>query len=325
MKPAHRKKIGKGYVNPFRKQLHRSAASWLAFCMGLYKDTYPRPQIPKNFSYPQINEKVSAEAPKVTWVNHSTFLVEVDGLNLLTDPIWSKRCSPVSFLGPKRSHDPGISMKGLPKIDMVLISHNHYDHLDKPTVKELHKKYPDILWKIPKGMRRWFKRLGITNVIEFDWWDQKKVEGHNLSITAVPTQHFSGRHPFNNNKTPWNGYVMQFHDKGKTFYFVGDTGYNNVHFNEIGSAFDKIDLSLIPIGTYAPKKFMSPVHISPDEAVNIHREVGSKLSVGSHYHTFPLSKEKRGQPPFDLYLAMEEAELDHNTFRVLQPGQTINW
>lgn len=293
--------------------------------MGFYEDKDPRPQIPSNFSYPQVDQKIEPKKPKVTWVNHSTFLVEVDGLHLLTDPIWSNRCSPVNFVGPKRHHPPGISLKKLPKIDIVLISHNHYDHLDKPTVKKLHKMYPNILWKIPKGMKRWFKRLGITNTIEFDWWDQKKVEEHNFSITAVPTQHFSGRFLFDTNKTPWNGYVLEFHDYNKTFYFVGDTGYNNIHFNEIGEAFKQIDLSLIPIGTYSPKKFMSPVHISPIEAVHIHREVGSKLSVGSHYGTFPLSKEKKGQPPFDLYLAMEEAELDHNTFRVLQPGQTINW
>lgn len=319
------KKRGKKYINPFQEGVERNLVNWIGFCFGLYDDKFPRPQIPHDFSYPQQTDKIEPSEPKITWVNHSTFLIEIDGLKILTDPIWSKRCSPVKFIGPKRKHPPGIEFDKLPKIDMVLISHNHYDHLDKPTVQKLHKKFPNILWKIPKGMKKWFSRLKIHNVTELNWWDEIKLEEINASITAVPTQHFSGRNPLDFNKTPWNGYVLQFHKPKKTFYFVGDTGYNPVHFNEIGEAFDQIDLSLIPIGTYAPKKFMSPVHISPNEAVHIHREVGSKLSVGSHYLTFPLSKEKRGQPPYDLYLAMEEAELDHNTFRVLQPGQTINW
>lgn len=323
--PSHRNKTGKGYKNPYEKTLRRSFFHWLFFVMGFYEDKNPRPNIPAHFQYPQVDQKVDPNQPKITWVNHSTFLIEVNGLKILTDPIWSKRCSPFQFIGPKRNHAPGILLERLPKIDLILISHNHYDHLDKPTVKKLHKKFPDISWISPKGTTKWFNRLGIKNVMEFDWWDQKKLDNYALSITAVPAQHFSGRHPFDVNKTPWLGYILEFQKHNKTLYFAGDTGYNNIHFNEIGEKFKSIDLSIIPIGAYTPKKFMHSVHTSPHEAVHIHREVNSKLSVGSHFLTFPLSKEKKGQPPYDLYLAMEEAELDHNTFRVLQPGQTINW
>ncbi len=325
MKFSNLKKTWKGYVNPFQRQLHRSILSWMGFCLGAYEDQEPRPVVPEGFSYPEPDQVIASELPQVTWVNHSTFLIKAGETHLLTDPIWSKRCSPISFIGPKRRHRPGVRLKDLPPIDIVLISHNHYDHLDKPTVKKLHQLQPDILWVIPKRMNRWFQKLGIESFVEFDWWDEHHISKNNLKITAVPTQHFSGRHPLNSNKTPWNGYVLQFPEIQKSFYFVGDTGYNPIHFNEIGERFEAFDLSLIPIGTYSPKKFMQPVHIAPHEAVYIHREVGSKLSVGSHHFTFPLSKESVEQPPFDLFCAMEEAELDHNTFRVLKPGQTINW
>lgn len=325
MRSTHKKKNGKKYVNPFSPKDKRNLLNWIGFCFGLYKDKHPRPKIPKHFIYPQKDQKIEKHQPKVTWINHSTFLIEVGKLRLLTDPIWSERCSPVSFVGPKRQHAPGIKLERLAKIDLVLISHNHYDHLDKETVKALHLKYPQILWIIPKGMKKWFSKIKIKNTLEFDWWDAQNIEDKNIRITAVPSQHFSGRHPFDINRTPWNGYVLEFLDIGKKLYFVGDTGYNQIHFNEIGEAFKEMDLSLIPIGAYSPQKFMQPVHISPCEAVHIHREVNSKLSVGSHHSTFPLSKEKIGQPSFDLYHAIKEAELDHNSFRVLQPGQTINW
>lgn len=325
MKSSNRIKKRNKYINPYQQKDHRNFFSWLGFCMGLYNDKHPRPEIPHNFEYPQKNEVAKTHLPQVSWINHSTFLIEVDGLRFLTDPIWSDRCSPVQFLGPKRQHAPGIGFEDLPKVDYVLLSHNHFDHLDRQTVRKLHQKFPHITWIIPDGMKKWFKRHKITNVVEFDWWDRHLFKKNNLVITAVPTQHFSGRGPFDTNKTPWNGYVVEFRNLDKKLYFAGDTGYNHVHFNEIGDTFKAMDLSLIPIGVYSPKKFMQTVHISPNEAVHIHREARSKLSVASHHSTFILSKEKKEQPPFDLYCAMEEAHLDHNTFCVLKPGQTINW
>lgn len=321
---SHHKK-GNTYINPFSEKNRRGLGNWIGFCLGLYNDPQPKPTVPVNFQYPQAQEQVLDYLPKVTWINHSTFLVEIDGIRLLTDPIWSDRCSPISFMGPKRKHPPGKMLHELPKIDYVFISHNHYDHLDKPTVLALYKKNPQIVWNIPKGMKKWFERLKIHNTLEYDWWDIQYREKNKMVITAVPAQHFSGRNLLNFNKTPWNGYVIEFQNMNKKLYFAGDTGYNNVHFNEIGQTFKHIDLSLIPIGAYTPKKFMQPVHASPQEAVNIHREVHSKLSIGSHHSTFNLSKEIHNQPAFDLYCAMEEAELDHNTFRVLKPGQTANW
>ncbi len=326
MKEIEQNKFTKEYRNPYQRKLNRGITHWIAFALGLYKDQQKYAKVPDGFEYPQKQAPLDKDEPQVTWVNHSTFLVEHQNLRMLTDPIWSNRCSPVSFVGPKRKHEAGIDLDKLPEINVVLISHNHFDHLDKASVVYLHKKYPDIFWMVPKGVKKWFSRLGILKVAEFKWGESLKILDFDLKITGVPSQHFSGRSLTDNNKTLWLGYVVEFLKIDKKMYFVGDTGYNPVQFKEIGEAFNnKMDLSLIPIGTYSPKKFMETVHISPQESVHIHREVGSKLSVGCHFKTFTLSQEAKDQPPFDLYCCMEEAELDHNTFRVLQPGETINW
>lgn len=325
MKTAQRKKITRGYINPYRLSSKRTPKHWINFLSGKYTDTHRYALAPEGFEYPQEKKELIDTDPKVTWINHSTFLIQHQNLNILTDPIWSDRCSPFSFVGPLRQHKAGLDFESLPRIDLVLLSHNHFDHLDKPTVKALNKKFPNIFWIVPKGVAKWFRKLKITQVLEFSWWEHIKLLDRNLKITCVPAQHFSGRHLFNLNQTLWCGFVCEFLDTSKKIYFAGDTGYNPVQFKQIGETFHEIDLSLIPIGAYAPKEFMEPIHVSPREAVHIHQEVGSKLSVGSHFKTFRLTQEGAEQPPFDLYCSMEEAELDHNTFRVLQPGETINW
>lgn len=325
MKEIKKHPITKGYKNPYLKKNKRTVFDWVGFAVGAYKDLDEKVEVPEDFVYPQKDTELKANNPKVTWVNHCTFLIEHNGFNMLTDPIWSHRCSPVSFAGPKRQHEPGIDLNALPDIHMVLISHNHFDHLDRQTVLYLKKKFPEIFWMVPKGVKRWFKTHGIHKVAEFSWWEHLTLLNNQVKVTAVPAQHFSGRHLMNLNQTLWSGFVVEFLGQNKKVYFVGDTGYNPVQFKQIGERFGHMDLSLIPIGTYSPREFMGPVHIAPVESVHIHRDVGSKLSVGSHFKTFNLSIEGDARPPFDLYRAMEEAELDHNTFRVLQPGQTINW
>jgi N-acyl-phosphatidylethanolamine-hydrolysing phospholipase D len=177
---------------------------------------------------------------------------------------------------------------------------------------------------------KWLKKVGAKQVIELDWWQshQMKEEGRSLEFHAVPAQHFSGRTPFHYNKSLWCGWVVRVHCRNgltKVFYFSGDTGYNEVDFKEIGERFKGVDLSLIPIGVYSPRQFMRPVHAGPREAVLIHQEVQSKLSVGMHWGTFKLSSEPRQQPPYDLYCAMVEHALPIKAFRALQPGETINW
>ncbi len=316
------------FSNPHIKNTKRTLFHAFLWALGFYKDKKPLAEMPEDFSFPNPKIEIDHSLPQVTWVNHSTFLVSSNGVNILTDPIWRDRCSPVNFFGPKRKHDPSISICGLPEIHYIVISHNHYDHLDRDAVLNLHKRFPNITWMIPKKVSGWFLRRKITKIIELDWWEAHHEEVLPISFHYVPSQHFSGRGLFDKNRSLWGGWVVEFNQSDfskKRVYFVGDTGYNEMDFKEIGNRFEEMHLSLIPIGTYSPNEFMKPVHICPEEAVNIHMAVGSKLSIGSHWKTFRLSSEPLEQPPYDLFCTLEKRKLHHQTFRVLEPGQTINW
>lgn len=326
-------KQGSRFINPHCDNARRRLHDVFLWQMGYYNDKCPPKKVPKKFKYPNPKKKVRKESPMVTWINHCSFLIHVDGLHMLTDPIWSERCSPLSFLGPRRRHEPPIALKDLPTIDVVLISHDHYDHLDRKTVRALNERNPATLWVVPKGVGKWIAKQGVDHYVELSWWENAslEVEGSpplSIEITAVPSQHFSGRGLFDKNKTLWAGYVVDFkrhRRKDKRLYFVGDTGYNSKDFKAIGNQFGEMDLSLIPIGTYVPAKFMDPVHISPQKATAIHKEVNSKLSIGMHWKTFRLSSEELHQPPYDLHRSLEKAGVDPATFRVIDPGQKINW
>lgn len=329
MKKGYYKKRGR-FANPHSGSSRRSLVDIILWQLGYYDDKKALNKRPKTFRYPNEKERVIKKAPTVTWINHSTFLVQVGNLSLLTDPIWSDRCSPLSFLGPKRKHAPPLTLENLPQIDLVLLSHDHYDHFDKKTLLKLGKLYPGIIWVVPLGLKKRLHKLGFQHIIEMKWWEKTQihVQGEEVVITAVPTQHFSGRGLWDKNRTLWTGFVVDFlqkKGKEKRLYFVGDTGYNAKDFKNIGKAFGTMDLSLIPIGTYEPKAFMDPVHISPTKAATIHDEVGSLLSIGMHWKTFRLSSEELEQPPYDLYCALKKRGIDPKTFRVLEVGQTINW
>jgi N-acyl-phosphatidylethanolamine-hydrolysing phospholipase D len=319
------------YKNPHVSNIRRRLWDFLLWQVGKYDHENFKTLPPQGFHYPNPRQSIDLSLPHVAWMNHSTFHVNYKGINFLTDPIWSQRCSPFSFFGPKRLHAPPIEIKCLPKIDFVLISHDHYDHLDKASIFHIVCKSPEVIFIIPQKVSSWFRKQGIHRFIELSWWqntslyDSGNIE---IKITAVPCQHFSGRGVFNKNTTLWCGFVVQFFEHKvlqKQLYFVGDTGYNRYDFSNIGKNFGSFDLSLIPIGTYLPFTFMSPVHICPSKAVSIHQEVSSKLSIGMHWKTFCLSDEELQQPPYDLYLAMKEMNLDPLSFRVLDPGQRINW
>lgn len=328
MKGHHKK--GRRFVNPHIKRAKRTLIDIALWQLGFYNDQKSLKERPDTFLYPNSKRKLREGAPTVTWINHCTFLVSVGKLNLLTDPIWSERCSPFSFLGPKRRHEAPLALENLPDIDIVLISHDHYDHLDRKTLMELQRKNPGITWVVPLGVKRRLQKMGMRHIIEMEWWQEVHlgIKGEEVVLTAVPSQHFSGRGLFDKNTTLWAGYVVDFvrpNKQEKRLYFVGDTGYNPKDFKKIGEEFGEIDLSLIPIGTYVPARFMAPVHICPKRAAAIHEEVGSLLSVGMHWKTFRLSSEGMEQPPYDLYCHLEKRGIDPKTFRVLDIGQTINW
>lgn len=316
------------YHNPHQHNIRRGIKDVILWQLGYYNDPIPTPPPPMNFSYPNQEEPILKNAPQVTWINHSTFLISVGSFHCLTDPIWSKRCSPIPFLGPKRHFEPPLSLAALPKIDVIIISHDHYDHLDFPTIRTLFKQFPDIRFYIPRGVGKWFRKYSPEvpqdSIKELTWGDHQWIdEKQKIRLTSVPAQHFSGRGAFDRNQTLWMGAVLEF--PNKCIYYVGDTGYNPVDFKKIGETFGPIDLSLIPIGAYTPKRFMQPVHVNPQEAVQIHQDVCSKLSIAGHWGTFRLASEAMKRPPYDLYLALQKKGIPWESFRVLNPGQTINW
>jgi N-acyl-phosphatidylethanolamine-hydrolysing phospholipase D len=311
----------KRFSNPHATGIRRSLLDVLLWKLGYYDDPHPQQPPPQNFEDPLPKRASNDNQPTALWINHSTFLLRVDGMHILTDPIWSERCSPFSFLGPIRRHAPPFALSELPKIDIVLISHNHYDHLDKKTVLALFARNPEIIWVVPKGVKKWFAKKGITQVVELGWWEDALFP--HFKVTAVPAQHFSGRTFYDLNRTLWAGFVVE--TPTRRFYFAGDTGYNEHDFKKVGEKWPKIDLSLIPIGSYVPRKFMAPVHIEPRDAVQIHKEVGSALSLAMHWKTFNLSDEPLHQPPYDLFLALQEKGLHPSSFLAPPPGYAIHW
>ena len=250
----------------------------------------------------------------MTWIGHSTFLVQVAGLNLLTDPIFSERASPVSFAGPRRYAPPGLSWAELPRIDAVVISHNHYDHLDLATVKRLgnHTRF-----FVPLGVAAWFREAGIDNVVELDWGQQ--AEFGPLTFHCVPAQHFSARGLRDRNAVHWCSWVLE--TPGGKVFFSCDTGYSPDARN-IGEGFGPFRLSLLPIGGYQPRWFMSTMHVNPPEAVKMHRDLRSEQSLGMHWGTFKLTDEPMGEPPLYLARALKEAAVPAEEFQVLKIGET---
>jgi len=257
----------------------------------------------------------TAERIRLMWIGHSTFLITFRGRSILTDPIFG-HCQPFPFGRMRRLQPPGISFDELPPIDEVLISHSHYDHLDKPAIQALGNK---VRYWIPKGLAPWFRRRGIDNCRELGWWKSESF-GEGMEIHSVPAQHGSGRTPFDRNRTHWCGWVLR--SPGRSLYFAGDTGYSP-SFAEIGYKFGGFDLSMIPIGAYEPRWLMQPVHLNPADAVQAHIDVRSRLSVACHWGTFHLTDEFPDEPPALLADELRAREIDPSRFAVLRVGECI--
>jgi L-ascorbate metabolism protein UlaG (beta-lactamase superfamily) len=252
---------------------------------------------------------------QLTWVGHSTFLIQLAGMNILTDPIWSARASPVQFAGPKRAARPGLRFEELPKIDLVLISHTHYDHLDRPTILKLGNT-PHYV--IPERTAWWFANENITNASELAWWQSKTFGA--LKIYAVPAKHWSKRGFFRTNDAGWGGYIIE--SSTGTIYFAGDSGYHPEYFKDIGKRFPNIALGLVPIGAYYPEWIFGRFHVNPREAVIVHKEVGAKKSIGMHWGTFKLTEEPLSEPPLLLAQEAAAAGLPPEEFTVMKLGET---
>lgn len=303
------------FRNTHRNDPH-GGASMFEFLRKMRTQAWTRPQFPRAPNDPAWLAANRSQT-SVTWIGHASFLVQLDGLNILTDPVLSRRTSPFQWAGPERLAPLGLRFDELPRIDVVLISHNHYDHLDAPFVKRIAARDAPT-FVVPLGVKAWFARRGIGEVVELDWWQSADVRG--LRVHAVPAQHFSGRGLHDRNQTLWCGFVYE--RGGERHFFAGDTGYGP-DFAEIGRRFAPIDLSMIPIGAYDPRGFMRPVHVDPEEAVRIHQDVGSQLSLAMHWGTFRLTLEPLDEPPQRLAAALDAAGVARDRFRVLQHGETL--
>ncbi len=270
-----------------------------------------------------------ASVPKgalvVTPVGHGTFLIQMDGLNILTDPIWSERCSPLSWAGPRRHREPGIRFEDLPPIDVVLVSHNHYDHLDLPTLERLAEKgTPRSV--TPLGNRDLIRESGIPSVDELDWWESIRLSA-DVTVTLVPAQHFSARTLWDRNKTLWGGFVVSG-PSGNVFY-SGDTGYSP-HFREIARRFSPIRTALLPISPFRPRQpkdaaagYYSVVHMGPADAVQAHLDLGARMSVAFHFRVFQLGTDGFDDAVNELAAAVKERDLPPDSFIAPLPGRAI--
>ncbi|GHH96915.1 MBL fold metallo-hydrolase [Neobacillus kokaensis] len=258
----------------------------------------------------RINElKQNSSTTSYTWIGHSTFFIQMNGLNILTDPVWAKRMG-----YEKRTTEPGIAMEDMPEIDVVVISHGHYDHLDFPTLKRL-KGNPQ--YYVPVGLKRLLVRRGYQNVTEMNWWD--RIEHQGVTIHFVPAQHWTRRTLTDINTSHWGGFIFQ--SAAETYYFVGDTGYFP-GFKQIAELFS-IDTVFMPIGAYEPEWFMAPAHISPEDSVKAFIELGAKQFVPMHYGTYRLADDTGPEALERLLQAWNNHSLPEEQLKVLLIGETV--
>ncbi len=314
--------VSKSFLDFLKWQIHRIANDLPPAAQT------PTPVVPADLAFISTNAKAGAHMqPAVTWIGHASTLVQASGLNVLTDPVFSHRASMFNSVGPIRTQAPGLCLEQLPKIDVVLISHNHFDHLDIDSVVALAKQAggsPQFI--VPLGVKPWMENLGISKVHEMDWWESLTVGKVEFMLT--PVQHWSARGITDRSQTLWGGWAVFGPDF--QWYFTGDTGYTHDFIDTkarfsprqtpaLGGGFD---LALIAVGAYEPRWFMKEQHINPAEAIQIHQELGAKRSMGVHWGTFNLTDEPLDQPPKDLAMARKAAHLEEDEFFLLAVGET---
>ena len=272
-------------------------------------------QIETSDQWKQLGEQSKNYA---VWIGHSTYLLNNGDLTIVTDPVFSKRASPFSWAGPKRLIAPAISLEELPDIDVITVSHNHYDHLDIASLKTLYKLNPKALFLVSKGDMDLLVRSGIKNVTEFLWWEN--IEVKNTMFTFTPNQHWSARGFRDRNKSLWGGWFMQ--SSNHTIYHAGDTGYSD-DFKETRSRLGSPDFAMIPIGGYNPPWFMNYHHVNPSESIQIALDLGVSKSFGMHWGTFRLTDEDILEPAQLIDQELKKLNLADDFFRTVKPGEII--
>lgn len=307
---------GKKFINPEELHEHHYFDVLKWWLSGNDKGTWhqlSKEDVPPG---PKPAPTVNEEEVHITFINHASFLIQINGQNILTDPIWSRRASPFQWIGPKRKRPPGLNFEDLPPIDTVLISHNHYDHLDIQTVLDLNEVHKPT-FMVPLGVEQFLHEHQIHDTIHMDWWDRQQL-GEELSISAVPARHFSARGLFDRNKTLWCGYII--HSKAGNIYFAGDTGYGEF-FKDIRRRYGDIFASIIPIGAYKPRWFMESIHLSPKEAIQVHRDLQSEQSFAMHFGTFPLADDGMFEATNELKNELRGDPILQQEFRIPIEGK----
>lgn len=298
--------IGKGLMDVVQWRLQADAAQW--------------PEAVPLAALARPAARIDGAELAATYVGHATVLVQTAGLNILTDPIWSERAFPVSWAGPRRVTPPGIAFEDLPPIDLVLVSHNHYDHMDLPTLLRLHRAHAP-LFVVPLGNERLLLDEDPSmRVRALDWW-QSAEAGPGVRVHAVPVYHWSRRTPFDRNKALWSGFAVE--TPAGNIYHAGDTGlWNGAYFEQTARRFGPFRLALLPVGAYEPRWFMKDQHVNPAEAVRIHRLLNARTSLGIHLRTFQLTDEAIDQPDLELAEALRAAGIAAERFPTLPAGGT---
>jgi N-acyl-phosphatidylethanolamine-hydrolysing phospholipase D len=335
--PAKKHHRPDGFQNNYTEATDKSRGDflswqWQRLRSGLPKPpAQPTPVVAPDLKFVSANNG-AGQQPAITWIGHATALVQMGGLNLLTDPHFSERASPVQFAGPKRYQPPGIALKDLPRIDLVLLSHNHYDHLDTASVKTLNAQAGGPpLFLVPLGVKKWMAAQGITNVQQMDWWDSRsmKTQSGEVEVHFTPVQHWSARGLSDRRGSLWGGFAVFANHLH--LYVGSDTAYSKDFADTrerfaarqtaaLGGGFD---VALLSIGAYEPRWFMKDQHANPQEAVQMHLDLQAKKSIGIHWGTFDLTDESLDQPPKDLAAARAAKNLPQEAFDVMAIGQTL--
>jgi N-acyl-phosphatidylethanolamine-hydrolysing phospholipase D len=321
--PSHHVEGGFRNTNPeFRRpDAWTRAAFWVTrgWANTFAPRSFDAPRVSNDGSSLRDGAGVTAPTPTVTWVGHSTLLVQLEGVTLLTDPQWSGRASPVSWAGPRRLSPPGLAFEALPPVHVVLISHDHYDHLDLDTVKRLAAAH-DPLFVVPLGLKRWFADHGITRVEELDWWDARPFRG--VRLVCVPAQHFSQRSLFDGNTRLWASWAVI--GATRRLFVGGDSGYFD-GFRQAGDRLGPFDLAALAIGAYRPAEIMRFVHTTPEEAVQAFEDLRGRTLLGMHWGTFDLAEEPLDEPPVRMRAEASRRGIPPEHAWILKLGETRPW